>query len=352
MKAIKKYRYIRALHARLLRQDTALNRHYATAERKFLVVRHSRGYPEFYDVILDWVAANLPEIRKLFELHLLPLRIRDWSPYILHVPWLQDPVQQWSKRAYSQARRLDEKCREHQIPVINPVDRLTNAVKSTGAGLIASTGIRTPRIVHIENIQEFRNTLLGMKLPLLIREDWGHGEAVYYAESQAEIRDVPIERLKRPIAVEFIDTRNRSDGLYRKYRYVAAGEEGIALSIHVQNDWLVRGKDCVFSDAIRNEELDFINSRDPNHEQLQRAREALDLDFVAFDYSYDTSGELVVWEANPYPYLHFPGGQRRHRKPAVERTLAAIIKLYLVKAGLPVPPKINELLMAYGQPGP
>ena len=159
-----------------------------------------------------------------------------------------------------------------------------------------------------------------------------------------DVHDLQLARFSRPVAVEFIDTRTVADGLYRKYRYVAAGDEGVSQSMHVQRDWLVRGRKCVFSDELKDEELAYISTSNENHEKLQHARRALELDFVAFDYSYDRDGELIVWEANPYPYLHFSKGNRRYRLASLERVLAAIVKLYLLESGLPVHARIDEFL--------
>ncbi|HUG93332.1 MAG TPA: hypothetical protein VML55_21005 [Planctomycetaceae bacterium] len=76
------------------------------------------------------------------------------------------------------------------------------------------------------------------------------------------------------------------------------------LHLHVSADWQTRGTNCVYTEELCQEELAYLGGPDPNHARLQRARQALGLDFVAFDYSYDHEGRLVVWEANPFPLLH------------------------------------------------
>ena len=182
-------------HVYLAAHDTVSNRRHATAPKRFLVVRHGGKGPRFYNVILDWVTRTLPDLRALFELRQLPCRIRDFSPYLLHIPWLQDPVQQWSAKAYRQANALAETCDECRIPVINRVDQLMNAAKSTGARLIASTGIRTPEAVLITDVDEFKQTMCGMKLPLLVREDWGHGGLVCRADKPADVRTPTSRRI-------------------------------------------------------------------------------------------------------------------------------------------------------------
>jgi hypothetical protein len=324
--------------------DRKSNKLHATAEKRFLVVRHGLNSPGFYDIILEWVADNLPDSRKYFELHQLPCRIQDWSQYCLHIPWLQDPVQQWSMRAYRQAATLSTQCDAHGISVINRVENLINASKSNGAHLIGKTGVRTPVVHVINNIDEFKRNPGGRDLPLIIRDDWGHQRDMHLVTSADQIHDIDFTRFTRPIAVEYIDTRDQHDGLFRKYRYVAVGDIGITLSMHVRKHWLVRGKDNVRSDSLREEEARFISRPDPSHDRLQRARQALELDFVAFDYSYDERGDLIVWEANPYPYIHLPR-KNLNRRAAYERVIAAMVKLYLNKAGLPEDPEINKILL-------
>jgi hypothetical protein len=270
------------------------------------------------------------------------------------VPWLQDPVEQWSMRAYRQAARLTATLGRRGVPTVNPVDRLGRAAKSTGARLVASAGVRTPRSVLIEDPAEFRRTLLGLELPLLVREDWGHagpdalaaGEIVR-CDTAADVRALDLARFARPVAIEFVETRDPRDGLYRKYRYVAAGDLGVPHHLQVKDHWFVKGEGQLYSEAIRDEDLAYLSAPDRNHEALQRARRALGLDLVAFDYSHDPEGGLVVWEANPYPFLHFLPGRRAYRAPAVERTLAAIVRLYHTRAGLPVPDDLEALAPAW-----
>ena len=106
----------------------------------------------------------------------------------------------------------------------------------------------------------------------------------------------------------------------------------------------MKGRDQAFSDAIRAEDEAFLSRPDPNHDVLRQARRALGLDVVAFDYSYDREGRMVLWEANPYALLHYIPGRRAYRSPAVDRTIAAIVHLYYTRAGLPVPGEIERHL--------
>jgi hypothetical protein len=53
---------------------------------------------------------------------------------------------------------------------------------------------------------------------------------------------------------------------------------------------------------------------------------------------------MVVWEVNPYPHFHIPRRKLSYLAPAVHRTLAAVVHLYLEKAGLNVPDRLAAIL--------
>jgi len=349
-------------------------------EPRFLVVRHARRKRHFYDVVLNWVAERFPRLRALFDVWDLPdetardfphrpdllvwrrltaltkrlirrdttplrlLRggIPDGSDYRLHLAWLQDPVEQWSQATFARACRLAAECHSRGVPVVNRVDRLANAAKSTAARLTSAAGIRTPRMAVIRDAAEFRETRLGIPLPLFVREDWGHCGRMWRADTPAEIRRLPVSRLKRPVAVEIVDVRDPRDGLFRKYRYVAAGEIGVSHHVQASSDWITRGDNRVVTEATRAEELDYISRPDPHHVQLQRARRALGLEMVAFDYGLTQEGELILWEANPFPHIKISKRGLAYRNAALHRTLLGLLHLYLTTAGLPVPGEIAD----------
>ncbi len=309
---------------------------------RLLIVRHRKYQRRFFDVILKWVAANVPELAPLFDVRDLPVRVRDWSPYALHVPWLQDPVQEWSPETYDQANGLAAECDARGIPVLNRVDRMLNATKSRGAELMRSAGVATPKMAPIADAREFERSLLGLALPLFVREDWGHSRNVFRVDSPADVRQIPWTTLQRPVAIEIVDVRSPRDGLHRKYRYVAAGDVGVSHHVQTSAEWITRGENRVFTNEAREEELNYITRPDPNHDALQRARRALGLEVVAFDYGYTPDGRMVVWEANPFPTIVFGTRRLIYRNPTIHRTLLAIVRLYLSAAGLPIPANIDD----------
>jgi hypothetical protein len=278
----------------------------------------------------------------LFEVRDLPVAVRDWSRYAVHAAWLQDPVEQWSAETYEQAVDLQAECDEREIPVLNRVDQLGNATKSRGAQLMSAVGVSTPRMAPIADRREFETSLLGLTLPLFIREDWGHSRQVFRVDRPADVPNIPWASFERPLAVEIVDVRDPRDGTYRKHRYVAAGDVGVSHHLQSSHEWITRGENRVMTSATRDEELRYITQRDPHHELLQSARRALGLDLVAFDYGYAPDGRMVVWEANPFPTIVLGTRRLVYRNPAIHRTLLAIVRMYLSAAGMPIPAAVDD----------
>ena len=107
------------------------------------------------------------------------------------------------------------------------------------------------------------------------------------ADTPAEARMIPLRRFKEPVAIQLIDLPDARDGFYRKYRYVVAGHFSVPHHLQVSTDWITRGDNRVINETTRAQELAYIETPCPHHDAFQRAREALGLDFVAFDYSLD-----------------------------------------------------------------
>jgi len=65
---------------------------------------------------------------------------------------------------------------------------------------------------------------------------------------------------------------------------------------------------------------------------------------VAFDYSLDPEGRPVLWEAHPYPYLHFSRASLTYRNEAMHRTIAILVAFYFQRAMLCMPGKLASYL--------
>jgi len=328
--------------------DAWQNIHWLNSGLRILVARHGGKHPYLQHYYLSWLAREFPKLRSLFELRLLPCKVRDWSRYRLYVPWFQDPAVDWMDRAtYARALDLEAECKSRGIPIINSVAHTSNCIRSLAAGRLAAEGIRTPRVVPISDPQQFQSDLGGLDLPFIVRDDCGHGKAVVRVRQPSDLEKIRFDRMRRPIAVEWIDVSG-ADSLFRKCRFVVAGTVGVRRHLIVSRHWEVRAARRVASRATRQEELDYLTAPTSEHALLDRARRCLYLQWAAFDYSFDSQGEPIVWETNSYPNLSFPTERElSYTHPYVERSLAAMTHMYLTEAGLPVPEEIIRRMILH-----
>jgi len=321
--------------ARLAFVDMVANRRHTGSGRCVLVLRHPENKPHFYDEFLHWLARRHPEARALYRLAQTTGRLSDLSRVAAVVPWLQDPVQSWSPSTFRRMNALASRCDRDGIPVVNRVDRLTHAAKLEGARRMAAVGLRVPRMRRVTTKADLEEAARELGLPVIVRDDWSHGERPFLARTHDDLARAPMSQ--RPVAIEYIDVRN-PDGYYRKYRYTVVGDLGVCQSVHATRGWVARGTDAEYTPALNDEEAAFVGAPLPEHALFVAARAALELDLLAFDFSRDATGAIVVWEANPYPILHLGSSTRRlHRRDATERVFAAMARLHLGRAGLPLP---------------
>lgn len=333
----------RLYHVPISAADAWQNSTWLNKGPRILVVRHAGKHPYLQHYYLNWLAREFPKLRSLFELRLLPCEIRDWSRYRLYVPWFQDPAVEWmTPTTYARALELEAECKARGIAIINALARTTNCIRSVASARLAAAGIRTPRVVPIADVQQFRSDSDGLDFPFIVRDDSGHGRAVVLVEQRSDLDKIQFDRMRRPIAVEWVDV-SAADGLFRKCRFVVAGRVGVRRHLIVSRNWEVRAAKRVASAATRVEELDYLEAPAAEHELLERARRCLELDWAAFDYSFDAQGEPIIWETNSYPDLSFPPRPEfKYTHPYVDRSLAAMTHMYLTMASIPVPEEITQ----------
>ncbi len=327
--------------------DQVRNWRFVRSDRRIALVRDRHGYAKYYNSFLRWIADRFPEVRSRLEFMSLPCRIHDWSRYALVVPWISETLLCGSTRVRQQTLALQSLADAHDVPMINRPDRLLSISKHDTAQRISQLGVRTPRIEHITDRSGFSRHFNGMQLPLLVREDLAHGgrSPVFLVRHPRDASQIPLQQFARPIAVEFVDVRSPRDGLIRKYRYMAVGDTGIAHTLQISDRWEVRADVRVINDATRAEEIVYADAADPHHELFQRVRRGLGLDSVAFDYSLDHEGQVIIWEINVLPGLAIPTKpHREHLIPPIERAMAATVRLLLQRARMDVPPQVEELI--------
>ena len=302
--------------------------------RRILVMRHKDQLPDYNDDLLSWLLRAAPAAARLFELRRVGFTPKDPARYALFLPWLQDPLREEFPVEYAQARRVEEAILGVGGVVVNPVDQLSNSIKSVASARLRAAGVPMPRIAPISNLRALPE---GFAFPVIAREDRRHGGPMHLCRDEQELANVPWHALHEPVVVEYRDVQS-SDGRYRKWRYVVAGESGAPRHLVISRRWVVKAQRRVKDEAVIREELAYTSARqDPHQEILVRAAKALGLDVVAFDYALTRAGELVVFEPNPFATLwaSFNADARyAYQRPCAERLYATLSAYWLERAGL------------------
>jgi hypothetical protein len=305
--------------------------------RRILVLRHRDRHMWYNADLLAWLRRTAPAAAGLFELRRLGFVPKDPARYALLLPWLQDPLRERFPEAHAEAKRAEDAILAAGGAVVNPVDHLSHSIKSIASARLRAAGLPMPAVVPVPS---GGTTRLPEELafPVIAREDRRHGGPMVLCRDERELARVPWQELQQPVLVAFHDVRSE-DGLYRKWRYVVAGEGGAPRHLVVSRDWVVKAEGRVEDEAVLTEELAYTaaESADPNHALLVRAARALGLDVVAFDYARTRSGELVVFEPNPFAVLWAPFNaadpRYRYQRPCVERLYATLCAYWLERAG-------------------
>lgn len=332
-------------HSRGVR-DAVQNRGRGVGRPRILFLRSAMHRMDYYRTFLSWLAETVPQLYAACEVRSLPLKLRDWTPYGVVMSWIGDSglaPGRWERAAMQQ---LEWKLQSHGIARVNSMAATLGAAKLQGARTMARAGLRTPRVRWIEDARRFQHDPEDFPFPLLIRENYGHAGRTpsLLLRDRRELRAADLGAYRHPIAVEFVDVRDER-GFCRRWRYIAAGDVGLSCNLHVSRHWEVRGMVRVTDAETCREERDFVSRPNPHHEQFQRARRELGLGFAGFDYSYDSHGELVVWEANTLPgpvVLKDP--QRSYLTGTSHALYAAMARMLAVHARLPVPDRIMDVL--------
>ncbi len=314
------------------------DRLYAAARRasgrRILVLRHTDQQPDYNDDLLAWLRRAAPRAAGLFELRRVGFVSRDPARYALFLPWLQDPLREEWPEQYAQAKRVEDAILGAGGAVVNPVDQLSNAIKSVASARLRAVGVPMPKVAPIS-----RSWMLpdGFAFPVIAREDRWHGGPMHLCRDEQELANVPWQSLREPVVVEYRDVRS-ADGRFRKWRYVVAGENGAPRHLVISRRWVVKAQRRVKDSAVIREELAYTGSReDPNQGVLVRAAKALGLDVVAFDYARTQAGDLVVFEPNPFATLWAAFNEDArydYQRPCVERLYATLTAFWLERAGL------------------
>ena len=313
--------------------DRAENRRWNVVSPRLVIVSEATPSRHFYWYFLDWLGRERSSLRRHIHVDRLPCQLPP-DTALLHA-WVHDPVVERAPEVYAHLVRLEAECDIRGVAVVHRAATLSNSKRDVLYERLRQVGVRTPRIVVVDD--EFRSPRGGLRLPMLVRRRWGHEADMRLLDTESAFDKWWAEARRDPqswVAGEYIDVRS-GDGSYRKYRYFMAGTYGRPRHLIVSPHWEVRPKDRIRTPATREEELAYVTTTCPHHAQFDAARRALEFEIAAFDYSYDVNGELVVWEVNPNPDLSTPRGEvGEYLAPTIEQSYAILADFYADRAGL------------------
>ena len=216
--------------------------------------------------------------------------------------WIATPHQFQSEKTRAFLVHTEAAFEQENLKIINRIEAIENTIKARALDLIASTGILTGKTISCDEKSAFKELEATLGTPFLIRSNTKHSAPIHRICNSHEFNTINWKRITDPAASRYIETRGE-DGYYRKYRYVLFGDSGINRHLILSEQWWQHASNRLNDDQQKIEEQAFFKIPPPFHEELNQARLALGLDYVAFDYSINPEGKLVVWEPNALPVI-------------------------------------------------
>ncbi len=237
-----------------------------------------------------------------------------------------------------------------KAPILNPPRRVHVTGRADNARLLGTLeGIVTPRIASIP-----RETLAGPKgiplleeqgfaFPLLLRTPGFHGGGHFLRIETPDAlapgaASLPGQRL---MAIEYLNARD-ADGKIRKYRVMMIDGKLHPLHKAVSSNWMIHyfSAEMADSPAHRAEDQRFLEDMPgalgPKAvAALERLRDALGLDYAGADFSLDSKGEILLFEANATMAIPLPNADEKwdYRRAPVLRLHQAVREMILTRAG-------------------
>lgn len=317
-----------------------------------LIVRHGPGrgrHAGYWNEALEYLSRCHPRLSRRLRLHRTGEPGPELDDVAAAVFWLGDPLKELYPDCFEEAVEIAAR-----VPrVANPPRALSNTIKSRQAGLWREAGLPAPQSRRFSTMEESRDILERVEYPVVLRPDRTHTSPdLHLCRTREQALSVPDDQLHCPGAVTgFVDTR---DGYrsrlphtlwashYHKKRVFVIGDRVIPGHLYFSSDPFVRASGSTLArhaavrDFVRGfvddiprwdrrlglsrtlkrlvplgpvarrsvrREVAFTTSAPGRPDLMRAAAGALDLDFLALDYSVLADGHAVLWEANPYPYL-------------------------------------------------
>jgi hypothetical protein len=228
-------------------------------------------------------------------------------------------------------------------PVINPpaavlaTGRADHARLAHLPGVVTPTTVTLPRELLASSEAEAALARHGFHFPLLVRTPGFHtGRHFLRVENQEALADAVAELPGRELTViEFLDARG-ADGKARKYRVMMIDGQLYPLHVAISSHWKIHyfTAEMAGNAEHRAEDAEFLENMPgvlgPRvMDALARIQATLGLDYGGIDFGLDSSGDLLLFEANATMVINPPEPDERwaYRRPAVERIFAAVRRM-------------------------
>ena len=329
-------------------------------ETSILLVRHGPGLGRFAgygERTLQWIRRRDPALAERILVHetgtgALPTAAAGAGAVVF---WMADPLRELYPECHAEATQIAELAARRGARVVNPPAALSNTIKSTQARLWERAGVPCAVSHRFAGRAELEALLATMAMPVIVRPDLLHAqEGMRICGTPAEaVEAVEVDGRYPGALVPFVDTREdyrRRDPanlwaqFYHKKRVYVFGDVVLPSCIFFSRSPVVAWKGSTFSryDGWRSllewaaylrrfdreavaADIAFVRNPPEQPALMRRATSALGLDFAAIDYSTFVDGSVVLWEANPHPYIP---GWRSTGMPLVRRTLPRLARIH------------------------
>ena len=308
-----------------------------------LIVRHGAGRGRAQEGMLapvERIARDAPQVHARLRFHATGSGAAPTLDGVRAVVfWLADPLRELYPDCFAEASALESRARERGLVLVNPPSVLSNSIKSTQARLWEQAGVSSPACFPFADRAGLENALARAGYPLLLKGDLMHAQdRMHFCRSAKDGLRLPDARIGYPgVATSFVDTRagwaaREPESLFARYyhkkRLFVFGRElqprhvffskspivGLGTS-HLRRYLPRPGRasrpGLLGLRRVEREMLAadwaYFDAPCEAPEVLAHAARSLGFGYAALDYATRADGSVVVWEANPYPFVPGPG---------------------------------------------
>ncbi len=236
--------------------------------------------------------------------------------------------------------------RKTSAPILNhPSKVIPTSREEISKRLGAIPGVIAPRIASVgrgqlmgPGVRDYLNKL-GFSFPFLLRSPGFHGgQNFIYVENEemlkSQLKALPGKNL---LVIQYLDSRS-PDGKTRKYRVMMIDRKLYPLHAAVSHKWKIHffSAEMAESPENREEDLRFLNHMPevlgkPAVDALEKICSKLGLDYAGIDFSLNSKGEILLFEANATMLVQppEPGPKWDYRRPGVQKILDAVQQMLL-----------------------